>query len=62
MTLDKPLLDCMRYISYSNAKRYLSFDIPESCVPQFCYYCERYLLNHIGKGFRSLEFLHSLGE
>lgn len=62
MTLDKPLLDCMRYISYSNAKRYLLFDISDNYVQQLCYYCEKYLLNHLGKGFRSLDFLHSLGE
>lgn len=60
MALEKPMLDCMRYVCYSNAKRYLSFELPDVFHERFCYYCEQYLLNHLGKGFRSLDFLHSL--
>ena len=60
LTLDKPLLDAMRYVSYSNAKRYLSFEIPEEKKDIFCDYCEKYLLNHVDRGFKTLEFLRSL--
>ncbi len=62
MALERPLLDCMRYICYSNAKRYLSFDLSDGYAERFCLYCEKYLLNHLERGFRSLDFLHSLGE
>jgi DNA repair protein RecO (recombination protein O) len=59
-TLDKPLLDAMRYVCYSNAKRFLAFEIPDDTKDVFCEYCEKYLLNHLEKGFKSLDFLHSL--
>lgn len=59
-TLDKPLLDSMRYVSYSNAKKYLAFELPAESEQTFFEYCERYLINHIDKSFRSLDFLHSL--
>ncbi|MBR2473470.1 MAG: DNA repair protein RecO [Clostridia bacterium] len=59
-TLDRPILDAMRYVCYSNAKRYLSFELPRDAAGVFCEYCERYLINHIDKSFRSLEFLRSL--
>lgn len=59
-TLDKTLLDAMRYVCYSNAKRYLSFELPKDALGVFGEYCEKYLINHIEKSFRSLEFLHSL--
>ncbi len=58
--LEKPLLNAMRYVSYSVAKRYLAFELPEFYHSVFEDYCEKYLLNHIEKGFRSLDFLHSL--
>ncbi len=59
-TLDKPLLDAMRYVSYSHAKRYLSFDVPKDAEGVFCDYCEKYLLNHVDRGFKTLDFLRSL--
>lgn len=59
-TLDKTLLDIMRYVCYSGAKRFLSFEIPDDVKGVFCEYCEKYLLNHLDRGFRSLEFLRSL--
>lgn len=60
LQLDKPMLDALRYVCYSNAKRYLSFEIPKESELLFTEYCERYLLNHLDKSFRTLEFLHSL--
>ena len=59
-TLDKALLDAMRFVCYSNAKRFLSFELTEDAESVFAEYCEKYLLNHIEKGFKSLDFLHSL--
>ena len=60
LQLDKPMLDALRYVCYSNAKRYLSFEIPKESELLFAEYCERYLLNHLDKSFKTLEFLHSL--
>ena len=61
-TLDKALLDAMRFVCYSNAKRFLAFELDGDSVSVFEEYCEKYLLNHIDKSFRSLEFLHSLDQ
>ena len=60
MVLDKELLDAMRYVSYSNAKKYLSFDLSPERYGIFSDYCEKYLVNHIDKEFRTLAFLKSL--
>ena len=60
MILDKPLLDAMRYVSYSHAKKYLSFELPTEKYSVFSEYCEKYLVNHIDKEFRTLAFLKSL--
>ncbi len=59
-TLDKPVLDAMRYVSYSGAKKYLSFDLPQEYERIFCDYCEKYLINHVDRSFKTLEFLRSL--
>ena len=60
LMLDKPILDAMRLISYSPPKKFLSFNIPEQDEALFSLHCEKYLLNHIDRGFKSLEFFHSL--
>lgn len=58
--LDKYQLDSMRYIAYSPAKKYLSFRLPKQLEDVFGQNCEKYLLSHIGRGFKTLEFLNSL--
>ncbi len=60
MLLDKELLNAMRYVSYSNAKRYLSFELSPERYQIFAEYCEKYLVNHIDKEFKTLAFLKSL--
>lgn len=60
MLLDKQLLDAMRYVSYSNAKKYLSFELSSDKYKVFSEYCEKYLVNHVDKEFRTLAFLKSL--
>lgn len=59
-TLDKPVLEAMRHVNYAEPKKYLSFELPKDCEGVFCGYCEGYLLNHLERGFKSLDFLHSL--
>ena len=60
LLLDRPLLDAMRMVAYSPAKKFLSFELPEEDNDLFFSHCEKYLLNQIERGFNSLEFLHSL--
>lgn len=60
LTLDKTLLNAMRHVCYAGAKKYLSFELPEDAGALFSLYCEKYLLNHLGRGFASLDFYKSL--
>ncbi|MBQ9115500.1 MAG: DNA repair protein RecO [Clostridia bacterium] len=60
LMLERTMLDAMRLICYSPPKKFMSFSIPEEDTWLFCSYCEKYLLNHIERGFKSLEFFHSL--
>ncbi len=59
-TLDKQMLDAMRFVSYCEAKKLLSFVLPNDLHAVFGKYCEGYLLNHIDRGFKSLEFYNLL--
>ncbi len=60
MVLDRPILDAMRYVSYCEAKKLLAFTLPDDRLAVFGKYCEEYLLNHIDRGFKSLEFYESI--
>ena len=60
LMLDRPLLDAMRLICYSPPKKFLSFVLPQEDETLFFAHCEKYLLNHLDKGFNSLDFFHSL--
>lgn len=60
--LDRPILDAMRVVCYFPPKRFLSFVLPDECHRLFCSYCEKYLLNHIDRGFKTLDFFHSLNQ
>jgi DNA repair protein RecO (recombination protein O) len=60
MPLDRAVLDAMRYVSYSPAKKYLSFELPKERHATFSEYCEKYLINHIDKSFKTLDFLKSI--
>lgn len=52
----------MRYILYTGAKRQFSFTVPERDEKNFARVCERYLLHHIGHGYKSLSFYKSLDD
>ena len=54
------VLYAIRYVLHANDNRFLSFSIDESELPIFYDVCERYLLNHLEKGFFSLDFYKSL--
>lgn len=50
----------MRHIVYSNPQRIFSFVLSEDLYPVFADVCETYLLNHIERGFKTLEFYKNL--
>ena len=60
LPLDKAVLETIRYILLCPPKRIFSFSINESDVQQLSSVAEKYLLNHIGKGFGSLEFYREI--
>lgn len=51
-----PVLAALRYIEYSQAKKFLSFSLDKTELPLFSVVCERYLLNHLEHGFSSLDY------
>ena len=54
------VLAAMRYVTVSDEKRFLSFNIPDNEIKAFADVCERYLLDHLEHGFHSLEFYKSM--
>jgi DNA repair protein RecO (recombination protein O) len=54
------VLYALRYVFHSNDNRFLSFNLDESELALFYDTSERYLLNHLEKGFYSLDFYKSL--
>ena len=54
--LSKTIKDGMRYIIKANPKRIFSFTLPESDEAELCRVCEKYLLNQLGRGFKTLDF------
>ena len=60
LMLDPTVLEAMRTVCYFPPKKFLSFTVPQEDEALFCSHCEKYLLNHLDKGFKSLDFFHSL--
>ena len=54
------VLQAMRYICYSRQERFLAFILDENEHSMFFDVCEKYLLNHLERGFYSLEFYKSM--
>lgn len=54
------VLEAMRYIVYSSPKRIFSFSVDEGEIPSLRDVCEKYLLNHIERGFSTLDFYKQL--
>lgn len=46
----------MSYIINANPKRIFSFALPETDEEELCRVCEKYLLNQLGRGFKTLDF------
>lgn len=60
LPLSDEILAALRYIAEADEKRFLSFRIAGDALPRFAAVCERYLLDHLGHGFRSLDFYRSV--
>ena len=54
------VIQAMKYVCASRLERFLSFSLDKSECPSFFDACEKYLLNHLERGFYSLEFYKSL--
>ncbi len=54
--LDITVLAAMRYIIGARPERIFSFEIPEKELDDLCSVCEKYLLNQLERGFKTLDF------
>ena len=59
-TLDSGALGALRYVLSSAPERLLSFALPEDSLAYFSRACEIYILNHLERGFDSLDFYKSI--
>ena len=60
ISVSPAVLACMRYVTRAKIERFLSFSLDDSEAHAFVSACEKYLLNHLERGFYSLEFYKSL--
>lgn len=58
--LDESCLAALRFVCGAEDKRIFSFSIAERSAPAFFYLCERFLLDQLERGFKSLEFYHEM--
>jgi len=54
------VLQAMRYVCNCKQERFLSFALEESEYNTFFQVCEKYLLNHLERGFYSLDFYKTM--
>lgn len=60
LRLSDAVLAALRYVTLSDERRFLSFNIDKSELRAFGNVCERYLLDHLEHGFHSLEFYRQI--
>ena len=58
--ISKSVVDAIKYISSANQSRILSFTIDDAGWTSFFAFAEKYLLNHLERGFFSLDFYKSI--
>lgn len=58
--LTPPLLYAMRFIVYSPLEKIYRFTLKRELLERLSEVCERYLLLHLGRGFKSLDYYHSV--
>lgn len=58
--LSPSVLTAMRYVISAPSKRVFSFKLEESELESFCRACEKYLTNHLERGFKTLDFYKNI--
>lgn len=56
LPLSQSVLNAMRYVTTASPKRIFSFSLPGNEQNDFCRVCEKYLLNQLERGFKTLDF------
>jgi DNA repair protein RecO (recombination protein O) len=56
LPLSPTVRDAMNYIIRANPKRIFSFSLPENDECELFRVCEKYLINQLGRGFKTLDF------
>lgn len=59
-TLSESVYMAVRYVFQAPANRIHAFKLDEKLVPEFSCFCEKYLLNHLERGFKTLDFYKTL--
>ena len=54
------VLHAMRWALFCDMSRLFSFEIPEDEMRSFSSICERYILTHLDRGFKTLDFYHDI--
>ncbi len=57
--LTPPVLEAMRYVTFSPLERFLSFSLPNEEAFGFSAVCENYLLHQLERGFETLKYYKS---
>ena len=61
LRVTRPALAALRYVVSAPPQRILAFELRDPAdTAAFCAVCEKYLLNHLERGFPSLKLYHSL--
>ena len=50
----------MRYVVYCRTERLFAFDLKDDAMDEFSNTCEKYLLCHLERSFKTLDFYHSV--
>ena len=50
----------MRYVVYSRPERIFAFELRDGALESFASVCEKYLICHMEKNYKTLDFLKSV--
>ena len=60
LRLSENVIRALRFIEEAGAKKFLSFSLGPADIREFENVCEKYLLNHLGHGFSSLDYYRKI--
>lgn len=58
--LSPSVFAAMRYVIYCRPERLFAFDLKDEAMSEFANACEKYLLCHLERDFKTLDFYHSV--